>query len=67
MSYDRRAREQYTRLVHATTLEKSGHYDYTEYTACGRSTNWRGNHEPMFFDIEPNEPVTCLLCIGAMS
>jgi len=61
MSFIRRTIDIRTRLVHAAELEKSGHYDYIERTACGINAS----HSPIeFFSKPPQTEVTCLMCIA---
>lgn len=63
MAYDRRTIDIRTRLIHAADLEKTGHYNYDLYTACGRNTA-AGRRSLEYFDKPKETPVTCIECLA---
>ena len=60
--YDIRVLDVRTRLVHAATLAKSGHYDYVYELACERRID-----QADLFRREPTEVLSCFGCLGACS
>ena len=57
--YDIRVLDIRTRLVHAATLGKVGHYDYDYELACERNIN-----RQELFRREPTEVLSCFGCLA---
>ncbi len=57
----RRVVEVKTQVIHASSLEKLGHYDYVEETVCGRFADL-----PLFVRAVPDAVVTCLFCAACL-
>lgn len=59
---ERRIQDRRTRIVHSSSLSKSGHYEYDEFTDCDINTSTRA-HE--WGSRGRDEVVTCFKCIAA--
>ena len=60
--YDMRVLDIRTRLVHAATLGKAGHYEYEYELACERRID-----QQELFKRESTEVLTCLGCLWVAS